>query len=120
MLRRLSLVLTVVAAFFAAVVPAFAQDPRLRAALSACMTSAVANPLPMYAIDDPAALIYACEGRTALALFTAMEMASNQTIEGDLIARRAGDVVCSRHRTHRLMICTLTVKATAVFVEQVQ
>ena len=54
MLRRLSLVVTVVAAFFAAVVPAFAQDPGLRAALSACMTSAVAETLPlMRDIDDP-------------------------------------------------------------------
>jgi hypothetical protein len=108
----------IIAAFFAVIVPANAQAPGLKAALSACMMRAVVEPLPMVSMDDPAALMYACEGQPALALFTAMELVSNQTIENDLITRRAGAVVCSRHRTHQLMICTLTVQATAPFMEQ--
>ena len=101
------------------IAPASAQDSRLKAALTACMTQAVTHPLPqMLDVDNAAALVYACEGQPALALFTAMELVSNQTIEGDVIARRAGSIVCSSHRSHVPNICTMTIEATAPFAKQ--
>jgi hypothetical protein len=85
------------------------------------MTRAVTHPLPqMLDVDNAAAILYACEGQSALALFTAMELVSNQTIEGDVIARRAGSIVCSSHKSHGLNICTLTIEATAPFAKQVR
>ena len=57
-------------------------------------------------------------GEPALALFTAMEPVSDQTVEGDVVARRAGSIVCSRHGSAGLMICTLTIEATAPFAKQ--
>ena len=108
-----------VAAFIALIPPASAQDSRLKAALMACITRAVTNPLPqMLDVDNPAALVYACEGQPALALFTAMELVADQTVEGDVVARRAGSIVCSRHGSTGLMICTLTIEATAPFAKQ--
>jgi hypothetical protein len=110
----------VAVAVFAVIVPADAQAPRLKAVLSACMAQAVLlDPLPTVA-NDSSVLIYGCEGKLALALFNAMELVSTQTTEGNVIARRAGNVVCSRHKTQDLMICTLTVQATAPFVQQVR
>ena len=83
--------------------PASAQDGSLKAALTACMTQAATHPLPqMLDVDNAEAVVYACEGQPALALFTAMEPVSNQTIEGDVIARRAGSIVCSSHKSHGL------------------
>ena len=103
------------------IAPASAQDSRLKAALTAFMAQAVTHPLPqMLDVDNAAALVYACEGQPALALFTAMELVSNQTIEGDVIARRAGSIVCSSHRSHGLNICTMTIEATAPFSKQVR
>lgn len=103
----------VAAGFVALIAPASAQDSRLKAALTACMTRAGTHPLPqMLDVDNAAAIVYACEGQSALALFTAMELVSNQTIEGDVTARRAGSIVCSSHRSHGLNICTLTIEAT--------
>ena len=103
------------------IAPASAQDSKLKAALTACMTQAVTHPLPqMLDVDSAAAVVYACEGQPALALFTAMELVSNQTIEGDVIARRAGSIVCSSHRSHVANICTLTIEATAPFAKQVR
>ena len=103
----------------ALIVPASAQDSRLKAALTACMTQAVTHPLPqMLDVDNAAALVYACEGQPALALFTAMELVSDQTIAGDVIARRAGSIVCSSHRSRVANICTMTIEATAPFVKQ--
>jgi hypothetical protein len=110
----------IAASVLALIAPANAQAPRLTAELSACMTQAVLLGPLTTAANDPAALIYGCEGKPAFALFTAMEPVSNQTTEGNAIARRAGNVVCTRHRTHDLIICTLTVPATAPFVEQVR
>jgi hypothetical protein len=55
-----------------------------------------------------------------LALFNAMELVSNQTIEGDVIARRSGGIVCSTHRSHVPNICTMTIEATAPFAKQVR
>jgi hypothetical protein len=76
-------------------VPASAQDGRLKAALTACMTWAMTHPLPqMLDVDNAVALVYACEGQPALALLNAMELVSNQTIDGDVIARRSGGIVC--------------------------
>jgi hypothetical protein len=78
--------------------PASAQDGRLKPALTACMTQAVTHPLPqMLDVDNAAAVVYACEGQPALALFTAMEPVSNETIERDVTARRAGSIVCITH-----------------------
>ena len=103
------------------IAPASAQDSRLKAALTACMTQALTNPLPqMLDVDNAASLVYACEGQPALALFTAMEPVSNQSIEGDVIAQRAGSIVCSSHRSHGLNICTMTIEATAPFAKQVR
>jgi len=83
------------------------------------MTRAVTDPLrQMRDVGNDAALVYACEGQPALALFTAMELVSNQTIEGDVIARRAGSIVCITHRTRGRNICTLTIEATAPFAKQ--
>jgi len=111
----------VAAGFVALIVPASAQDSRLKAALTACMTQALTHPLPqMLDVDSAASLVYACEGQPALALFTAMELVSNQTIEGDVIARRAGSIVCSTHRSHVPNICTMTIEATAPFSKQVR
>jgi len=85
------------------------------------MTRAVTHPLPqMLDVDNAAAILYACEGQSALALLTAMELVSNQTIEGDVIARRAGSIVCSSHKSHGLNVCTLTIEATAPFAKQVR
>jgi hypothetical protein len=101
--------------------PVGAQDSRLKAALTDCMTRAVTHPLPqMLDVENAAAILYACEGQSALALFTAMELVSNQTIEGDVVARRAGSIVCSSHRSHGLNICTLTIEASAPFAKQVR
>ena len=103
------------------IAPASAQDSRLKAALTACMTQALTHPLPqMLDVDNAASLVYACEGQPALALFTAMELVSNQSIEGDVIAQRAGSIVCSSHRSHGLNICTMTIEATAPFAKQVR
>ena len=103
------------------IAPASAQDSRLKAALTACMTQALTHPLPqMLDVDNAASLVYACEGQPALALFTAMELVSNQSLEGDVIARRAGSIVCSSHRSHGLNICTMTIEATAPFAKQVR
>jgi hypothetical protein len=108
-----------VAGFISLIPPASAQDSRLKAALAACMTRAVTSPLPqMLDVDNAAALVYACEGQPALALFTATKLVSNQTIEDDVVARRAGSIVCSRHTSAGLMICTLTIEATAPFAKQ--
>jgi len=102
-------------------VPASAQDGRLKAALTTCMTWAMTHPLPqMLDVDNAAAIVYACEGQPALALLNAMELVSNQTIDGDVIARRAGSIVCSSHRSHGLTICTITIEATAPFAKQVR
>ena len=103
------------------IAPASAQDSALKAALTACMTRAVTHPLPqMLDVDNPEAVVYACEGQPALALFTAMELVSNQTIEGDAIARRAGSIVCSSHKPQGLNVCTMTIEATAPFAKQVR
>ena len=81
----------------------------------------VTQPLPqMLDVDNPEAVVYACEGQPALALFTAMELVSNQTIEGDVIARRAGSIVCSSHKPQGLNVCTMTIEATAPFAKQVR
>src|SRR5829696_3225492 len=107
--------------FVALSVPASAQDGRLKAALTACMTWAMTHPLPqMLDVDNAAAVVYACEGQPALALLNAMELVSNQTIDGDAIARRAGSIVCSSHRSHGLNICTIAIEATAPFAKQVR
>jgi hypothetical protein len=102
---------TVAVGFVALTAPASAQDGSLKAALTACMTQAATHPLPqMLDVDNAAAVVYACEGQPALELFTVMEPVSNQTIEGDVIARRAGSIVCSSHKSHGLMICTVSIK----------
>jgi hypothetical protein len=107
--------------FVAQIVPAGAQDSRLKAALTACMTQALTHPLPqMLGVNNAASVVYACEGQPALALFTAMELVSNQTIEGDVITRRSGGIVCSTHRSHVPNICTMTIEATAPFAKQVR
>ena len=109
----------VAAGFVTLIAPATAQDSTLKAALTACMTHAVTHPLPqLLDVDSAAAVVYACEGQPALALFTAMELVSNETIEGDVIARRAGSIVCSSHRSHVANICTMTIEATAPFAKQ--
>ena len=114
--------MTIVAALFVALfVPATAQDSRLKAALTACMTQAFTQPLPqMLDVDNAASLIYACEGQQALALFTAMELVSNQRIEGDVIARRAGGI----RLQHPQVLCAeqlhVTIEATAPFAKQVR
>jgi hypothetical protein len=52
------------AACLALLAPASAQDSRLKAALTACMTQAVTHPLPqMLDVDNTAAVVYACEGQ---------------------------------------------------------
>ena len=85
------------------------------------MTWAMTHPLPqMLDVDNAAAVVYACEGQPALALLNAMELVSNQTIDGDVVARRAGSIVCSSHRSHGLTICTITIEATAPFAKQVR
>jgi hypothetical protein len=95
----------VAATFFALIASATAQDSRLKSALTACMTHALTHPLPqMLDVENAAAVVYAFEGQPAIALFTAMELASNQTIEDDVIARRAGSIVCSSHKSHALNI----------------
>ena len=110
---------TVAVGFVALTAPASAQVGSLKAALTACMTQAATHPLPqMLDVDNAAAVVYACEGQPALALFTAMEPVSNQTIEGDVIARRAGSIVCSSHKSHGLMICTVSIETTAPFAKQ--
>ena len=110
-----------IAGFIAMIAPASAQDSTLKAALTACMTRAVTQPLPqMLDVDNPEAVVYACEGQPALALFTAMELVSNQTVEGDVIARRAGSIVCSSHKPQGLNVCTMTIEATAPFAKQVR
>ena len=48
-----------------------------------------------------AALVYACEGQPALALFTAMELVADQTVGGDVVARRAGSIICTVSRLRR-------------------
>ena len=107
--------------FVALIVPASAQESRLKAAVTACMTQALTHPLPqMLDVDSAASLVFACEGQPAFALFAAMELVSNQTIEGDVIARRAGGIVCSTHRSHVPNICTMTIEATAPFAKQVR
>jgi len=99
--------------------PATAQDSKLKTALAACMTWALTHPLPqMLDVDNPAAVVYACQGQPAQALFDAMEPVSDQTVEGDVVARRAGSIVCTRHGSAGLMICTLTIEATAPFAKQ--
>ena len=111
----------VAAGFVALIVPASAQDSRLKAALTACMTQALTHPLPqMLDVDNAASVVYACEGQPAFALFTAMELVSNQTIEGDVITWRSGSIVCSTHRSHVPKICTMTIEATAPFAKQVR
>ena len=110
-----------IAGFVVMIAPASAQESTLKAALTACMTRAVTQPLPqMLDVDNPEAVVYACEGQPALALFTAMELVSNQTVEGDVIARRAGSIVCSSHKPQGLNVCTITVEATAPFAKQVR
>jgi hypothetical protein len=80
--------------FVALIVPASAQDSRLKAARTACMTQALTHPLPqMLDVYNAASVVYACEGQPSLALFTAMELVPNQTIEGDVITRRSGSIV---------------------------
>ena len=102
----------------AVTVPASAQDSRLKAALTACMTQALTHPLPqMLDVDNAASIVYACEGQPALALFTAMELVSNQTIEGNVITRRSGAIV---PRSHVPNVCTMTIEATAPFAKQVR
>jgi hypothetical protein len=109
------------AALLAVITPSSGQDSKLKAALTACMTRAVTHPLSqMLDVDNPAAVVYACEGQPALALFTAMEPVSSQTVEGDVIARRARSIVCSSHGSKRLTICTMTIEATAPFAKQVR
>jgi hypothetical protein len=78
-----------VAGFITLIPPASAQDSRLKAALTACMTRAATNPLPQM-LD----------------------------VEGDVVARRAGNIACSSHRSHGLNICTMTIEATAPFAKQ--
>ena len=108
-----------VAAIIALIAPAAAQDGRLKASLTACMTWALTHPRPqMLDVDNPAAVVYACQGQPAQALFDTMEPVSDQTVEGDVVARRAGDIVCSRHGSAGLMICTLAIEATAPFAKQ--
>src|SRR5215204_5531455 len=83
--------------FVAVIVPASAQDSRLKAALTACMTQALTHPLPqMLDVDNAAYVVYACEGQPALALFTAMEPVSNETIERD--------VTSGQHRLHHSLV----------------
>jgi hypothetical protein len=44
---------------------------------SACMTRAVTHPLPqMLDVDNAVTILYACEGQSALALLTAIELVS--------------------------------------------
>ena len=78
-----------VAGFITLIPPASAQDSRLKTALTACMTRAATNPLPQM-LD----------------------------VEGDVVARRAGNIACSSHRSHGLNICTMTIEATAPFAKQ--
>ena len=108
----------VAAGFVAMIAPASAQDSRLKAALTACMTRAMTDRSQMLDVDNAAALVYACEGQPALVLFTAMELVSNQTIEGDVIARRAGSIVCSSPKAPESSICTMTIVATVPFAKQ--
>jgi hypothetical protein len=59
-----------VAGFITLIPPASAQDSRLKAALTACMTRAATNPLPqMLDVDNAAALVYACEGAASAGAF---------------------------------------------------
>ncbi|SEP42863.1 hypothetical protein SAMN02990966_06118 [Rhodospirillales bacterium URHD0017] len=112
-------IVAAVAGFIALIPPASGQDSKLKAALTSCMTWALTHPRPqMLDVDNPAAVVYACQGQPALALFTEMELVSDQTVEGDVVARRAGSVVCSRHGSAALMICTLAIEATAPFAKQ--
>jgi hypothetical protein len=56
----------VAAGFVALIVPASAQDSRLKVALTACMTRAMTHPLPqMLDVENTAALVYACERQPA-------------------------------------------------------
>jgi hypothetical protein len=72
-----------VAGFIALIPPVAAQDSKLKTALATCMTWALTHPLPqMLDVDNPAAVVYACQGQPAQALFDAMEPVSDQTIEG--------------------------------------
>jgi hypothetical protein len=85
-----------VAGFVALIPPASAQDGNLKGALTTCMTWALTHPLPqMPDVDNPAAVVYACQGQPALALFTAMEPVSDQTVEGG-----CGRAASGQHRLH--------------------
>jgi hypothetical protein len=94
---------------------------KLNLALHACVAKAGLQRLPpMVDPDDSAALILGCEGQEAVALFGAMELVSNQSVDGNAITRRAGNVVCSYNRAHNWMLCSLTVAATAPFLKQLR
>ena len=84
---------------FIALVPlASAQDSKLNVALHACVAKAGLQRLPpMVDQDDPAALILGCEGEEAVALFGAMELVSNQSVEGEFspLSESWQDVSCS-------------------------
>ena len=102
------------AAFLAVIAPAGAQDSKLKAALTACMTRADR----LMAFD--AAIFYACEGQSAADLFAAMEMVSDQTMEGDAVTRQAGSIICGRNPTKETSICSIAVVTTVPFAKQVE
>jgi hypothetical protein len=78
---------------------ASAQDGRLKPALTSCMTQAVTHPLPqMLDVDNAAAVVYACEGQPALALFTAMEPVSNDN------RARCDCATSGQHRLHHSLV----------------
>jgi hypothetical protein len=110
-----------VAGFIALIPPASGQDNKLNVALHACVAKAGLQRLPpMRDLDNPAALTLGCEGQEAVALFAAMELASNQSVAVDDITRRAGNIVCSHNRSRNWTYCLLTVVATAPFIQQLQ
>ena len=80
-----------VVGIIALIPPATAQDSKLKTALATCMTWALTHPLPqMLDVDNPAAVVYACQGQPALALFTEMELVSDQTVEGGCCRASSG------------------------------
>jgi hypothetical protein len=66
------------------------------------------------------AILYACEGQSAADLFAAMEMVSSQAIEGDVVTRQAGSIICARNASKETSVCSIAVLTTVPFAKQVE
>lgn len=129
-LRAFAIVAAIVVSFASAGTAA-PQRSQLKVALTQCLSEAIALDafveldLPPNA-PKPSEVMLSCSGTTAAALFTALELVSEQALKSnsppfaDSVSRKAGNISCIMLLESRSTFCSINIVANPAFVDQMR